>query len=125
MVAWSAVRMVALPTMALASCTDCALSSATLRRKRKTLRAGRNVWGPIRDRPIGVAQGSIQKSGFVVVVISCSGGLCVSDPDHGIGILCRPGVIEQLRGHGLQRALIKPAAASLRLVRQNWNNASG
>jgi hypothetical protein len=28
-------------------------------------------------------------------------GLHVSDRDHGIGILCRAGVVEEARGHGL------------------------
>lgn len=33
-------------------------------------------------------------------------GLHVSDCDHGIGILCRAGVVEEARGHGLQKKLI-------------------
>jgi GNAT superfamily N-acetyltransferase len=34
-------------------------------------------------------------------------GLYVENYDHGIGSLCRAGVVEEARGHGLQRQLIK------------------
>jgi ribosomal protein S18 acetylase RimI-like enzyme len=37
-------------------------------------------------------------------------GLHVENFDHGIGSLCRAGVVEAARGHGLQRQLIKARA---------------
>jgi RimJ/RimL family protein N-acetyltransferase len=43
-------------------------------------------------------------------------GLHVDNVDHGIGSLCRAGVVEQARGHGLQQRFIKARAQAAKAM---------